>query len=169
MVRTRISNAKLVGCKVYGLSAWDLQQQDAPARISSLEVTPPATEAPILVDSLEAAQVVHSALGGAPFRDAINEMTSKGVLLLGRFSPSEQFLMMKSLKNALRQQQLIPIMFDFERPSSRDLRESILMLASLSRFIIVDLSAPRSVPAELEAVLQGLVIPVVPILSLIHI
>ena len=41
------------------------------------------------------------------------------------------------------------MMFDFERPTQRDFTETIKTLAGLSRFIIADITNPKSSPLEL--------------------
>jgi hypothetical protein len=58
----------------------------------------------------------------------------------------------------------VPIVFDFSKPDRLTLIETIKVIAGLSRFIIADIAAPRSVPQELEAVVKNYKIPVVPIL-----
>ena len=57
-------------------------------------------------------------------------------------------------------------MFDFEKPSTRNLTETIITLASMSKFIIADLSSPRSLPHELAVLIPRLQsIPVYPIIK----
>ena len=57
-------------------------------------------------------------------------------------------------------------LFTYARPMSRDLVETILGSAALSRFIIADLSEPRSLPQELQAIVPNLQsVPVVPIIN----
>ena len=46
----------------------------------------------------------------------------------------------------------VPILFDFEKPDDRDLIESVLRFAAVSRFVIADITDPKSVPAELQAI-----------------
>ena len=58
------------------------------------------------------------------------------------------------------------MLFDFEKPGDRDLIESIVRFASVSRFVIADLSDPKSVPAELQAIVpQFPSLPVIPIIE----
>lgn len=59
----------------------------------------------------------------------------------------------------------MPIIFDFERASSRDFTETIKILAGLSLFFIVDITEPKSAPQELTAVVPDYQIPFVPILQ----
>jgi hypothetical protein len=60
----------------------------------------------------------------------------------------------------------LPILFDFEKPSTRDIHETIVTLAGLSRFIIADISDPKSVPQELGSIVPTLPsVPVQPLLQ----
>ena len=61
-----------------------------------------------------------------------------------------------AIRDALRQQNLLPVLFDFEGPQNRDLTETISTLAHLSRAIIADLTDARSVPQELMAIVPSL-------------
>src|SRR5436189_199425 len=58
----------------------------------------------------------------------------------------------------------LTILFDFDKPSSRDFTETVRTLAHLSRFIIADLTDPSSIPQELYAIVPTLAIPVQPLL-----
>jgi hypothetical protein len=63
----------------------------------------------------------------------------------------------------LRSQDLVPIIFDFEKSQERDFTETIKILAGLSLFIIADITNPKSAPLELQAVIPDYSIPLVPI------
>jgi hypothetical protein len=58
----------------------------------------------------------------------------------------------------------LPLLFDFPLPESKTYTETIKTLASLARFVIVDLSGP-SVPQEITATVDLYEIPFVPILE----
>ncbi len=58
------------------------------------------------------------------------------------------------------------MLFDFEKPESRDLTGTVSILAHLARFIIVDLTDPSSAPHGVATVIPQTVVPVQPLLSL---
>jgi hypothetical protein len=55
--------------------------------------------------------------------------------------------------------------FNFERPETKDLTETIRLLAGLSRFVIADLTDPKSVPLELQATVPEVMVPFQPIIE----
>ena len=57
------------------------------------------------------------------------------------------------------------MLFDFEKPASRDLTETVSTLAHLARFIIIDLTDPSSAPHEVATIIPQCVVPVQPLLS----
>jgi hypothetical protein len=57
------------------------------------------------------------------------------------------------------------VVFDFERPPGKTFTETIITLAGLSRFVIVDITNPRSSPLELQATVPAFQIPFVPIIQ----
>jgi hypothetical protein len=57
------------------------------------------------------------------------------------------------------------MMFDFEKPTQRDFTETIKTLAGMSRFIIADITNPKSAPLELQATMPDYMIPFVPIIQ----
>jgi hypothetical protein len=64
----------------------------------------------------------------------------------------------------LRRLDYLPILFDFDKPISRDLTAMVSTLAHMSRFIIADLTDPTSIPHELATVVPATLIPVQPII-----
>jgi hypothetical protein len=56
-------------------------------------------------------------------------------------------------------------MFDFERPRDRDFIETIKTLTGMCRFVIADITNPKSSPLELQATVPDYMIPFVPILQ----
>jgi uncharacterized protein YjbI with pentapeptide repeats len=83
LVQTTWYESKLYNCKVYGTSAWNVELENTEQL--SLIITDP-DEAVITVDSLEVAPFIHLLLKNQKIREVINTITSKVVLILGRFT-----------------------------------------------------------------------------------
>jgi hypothetical protein len=130
---------------------WDVNL--AKARQTNIVITDEKPE--ITVDNLEVAQFVYLLLNNGKIRDVINTITSKAVLILGTFS-TERKSTLEGLRKALRKHDYLPILFDFEKPTTLDFAETVSTLAHLARFVIADLTDPRSVPQELTAVVPRL-------------
>ena len=97
-------------------------------------------------------------------REVIDTITSKVVLILGRFTP-ERKRTLDALRDALRAKNYLPVMFDFEKPAHRGFTETVSTLAHLARFVIADLTDPKSIPQELTAIIPGLIsVPIRPLL-----
>ena len=62
---------------------------------------------------------------------------------------------MHALREELRKRDYLPILFDFAVPATRDITETVSLLARMARFIIADLTDPSSIPKELEASNRG--------------
>ena len=58
----------------------------------------------------------------------------------------------------------LPVLFDFDKPASKDLTGTVQTLANMARFVIADLTDPSSVPHELAMFVPGTVVPVQPVL-----
>jgi hypothetical protein len=69
------------------------------------------------------------------------------------------------LRENLRSFNLLPIVFDFDAPTDRDLTETVQTLASMSMFVIVDVTNPKSTPLEMEATVKQFKIPFMPIID----
>ena len=159
MVRTNLENTDLTGCRIHGISAWNVKLKNA--RQTNLVITH-WDEPAITVDNLEMAQFIYLLLKYEKLRDVINTVTQRGVLILGRFGEGGLELL-NAIADKLREMTYLPIIFDFDRPDDRDYTETVKTLVGLARFVIVELSGP-SVPQELEATVKDFKIPFVPIL-----
>jgi uncharacterized protein YjbI with pentapeptide repeats len=160
-VETKFANAILTGCRVYGISAWGLKLDGATQQ--NLVITPEG-EPEITVDNIEVAQFVYLLLYNQKIRAAIDAITGKAVLILGRFT-QERKAVLDALRNELRKRDYLPILFDFDVPATRDITETVTLLARMSRFIIADLTDPSSIPKELEAIVPQLAVPVQPLVE----
>lgn len=163
LVQTNLTEADLSNCHIYGISTWSLSLNGA--KQVNLVITPPQ-EATITVDNLEIAQFIYSLLNNRNIREIIDSLTSKIVLIMGRFTP-ERKIVLDALRDELRNHNYLPILFDFEKPASRDITETVSTLAHLSRFIIADLTDAKSIPQELNRIVPQL--PSVPVQPLIHV
>jgi hypothetical protein len=54
------------------------------------------------------------------------------------------------------------MVFNFDKPETKDFTETVRRLASLSKFVIVDITNPRSALLELEATVPDHMIPFAP-------
>jgi len=160
LVEADLTGANITRCSIFGISAWGLELSGAIQ--SDLIITPP-NEPTITVDNLEVAQFIYLLLNNEKVRNVIDTITTKLVLILGRFTP-ERKAVLDAIRDELRKRDYLPILFDFERPASRDLTETIRTLAHLARFIIADITEPRSIPQELQAIVPDLAVPVQPLL-----
>lgn len=163
LVGAVVQNTVLSNAEVFGLSAWALEGE--PKAQQDLVITAPWQKgARLTVDDIRIAQFVHLLLEHPRVRDVITTIGQKGVLILGRFTDGRKNVL-DALRDALRERNFVPMVFDFERPAGRDFTETILTLAGLSAFVIADITAPRSTPMELQAVAPNFAVPVVPILQ----
>jgi len=174
LVETDLTGASLTNCTVYGLSAWDVvgspkEQRDFRIKFRRMSATSPdpdgRVEDEVIVDDLEMAHFTYSALHNSKINRAISAAGNRAVLLLGRFKDPSRRAVLDTLRDQLRTEHYIPMIFDFERPGERDLIETIKLLAGLSLFVIADVSDPRSTPQELEAIAPGFQVPIVTIVQ----
>jgi hypothetical protein len=122
-------------------------------------ITPP-DEPAITVDNIKVAQFIYLLVNNEEVRHVIDTITSKAVLILGRFTP-ERKIILDRLREELRKRHFVPIMFDFEKPRSRVTIETIRTLAGMSKFIIADLTDAKAVVQEMQAIVPDF--PSVPV------
>ena len=162
LVNTTCNRAIFTGCRIYGISAWDLRLEEA--QETNLIITP-LGEPDITVDKLEVAQFIYLLLNNPRIREVIDTITSKVVLILGRFTPKRK-VVLDAIRERLRTKNYSPVVFDFEKPMTRDLTETVMTLAGMAKFVIADLTDPKSIPHELMSFVEKL--PSVPVLPLLH-
>ena len=163
LVETNFEKANLSNCSIYGIAAWDLNLTDTIQKnldISNLN------QPTITVDNVEVAQFIYLMIHNEKIRDVIDTIGRKAVLILGRFTPERKNIL-DAIREELRKHDYLPILFDFEKPASKDLTETVSTLAHMSRFIIADITDAKSIPQELQAVVPHL--PSVAVQPLIHV
>lgn len=172
--RADLHNVKLAGSTVWGVGAWDLKNTDDANHRSNVvvgrdldpndytirDLRKPGQSLP--VDNIECAHVIEMLANNEKIGEILRLASRRLVLLLGRFE-GEQGLVLDALKDELPKHEYAPIKFDFEQGRDRDLIETVTTLATLSRFVIADLTAPRSVPLESHAIVPDVAVPFVPI------
>ena len=116
------------------------------------------------VDNIEVAQFVYLLLHNEKIRNVIDTIGRKGVLLLGRFTEG-RMAVLDRLRDELRKRGYLPIVFNFDKPETKDFTETVRLLAGLSKFVIADITNPRSAPLELQATVPEIMVPFFPIIE----
>jgi Pentapeptide repeats (8 copies) len=145
---------------VYGIAAWDLQTSDQ-MKQSKLVIERTYDlysdiiqqgKVPLMVDDIELAQFVYYLSGHKKMRAALNILNDKGVLLLGRFKDGG-LERLYSIRERLQSKGYMVMIFDFARPDNLSFTDTVVTMAGLSKFVVVDLSG-SSVPAELQSIVS---------------
>ena len=121
-------------------------------------------EPDVTVDNIEVAQFVYLLLHNEKIRDVIDTVGKKGVLLLGRFTEG-RLAILGRLRDELRKRGYLPIVFNFDKPETKDFTETVRLLAGLSHFVIADVTNPKSAPLELQATVPEIMVPFLPIIE----
>jgi len=161
LVSADLTGAVLTGCRIYGVSAWGLKLERA--KQHNLVVTP-KDEPDVTVDNIEVAQFVYLLLHNEKIRDVIDTIGKKGVLLLGRFTEG-RIEILERLREELRNRGYLPIIFNFDKPETKNFTETVRLLAGLSHFVIADVTNPKSAPLELQATVPEVMVPFRPIIQ----
>ena len=161
LVETILSGADLTNAEVYGASAWNVELQGA--KQQDLVITA-QNEPAVTVDDIEIAQFVYLLLHNEKIRHVIDTVGKKGVLLLGRFTEG-RIVVLERLRDELRKRGYLPIVFNFDKPETKDFTETVRLLAGLSKFVIADITNPKSAPLELQATVPEIMVPFRPIIE----
>jgi uncharacterized protein YjbI with pentapeptide repeats len=164
IIGTTLLDATLTGSYVYGAAVWDVEVNDGTKQqnliitdrprghplITVDNITDP--DKPVItVDNIKVAQFIYLLLNNQEIRKVIDTITSKAVLILGRFSEKRKCVL-DAIREELRKHDYLAIMFDFEAPINQTTIETVKTLAGMSRFVIVDLTDAKSVLQELQAI-----------------
>jgi hypothetical protein len=154
-------SADLTGCHIYGVSAWGLNLDGA--KQQNLVITKD-DEPTVTVDNIEVAQFIYLLLHNEKIRDVVDTIGKKGVLLLGRFTEG-RIAILERLREELRKRDFLPIVFNFDKPDTKTFTQTVKLLAGMSRFVIADVTNPKSAPLELQATVPELMVPFKPIIE----
>ena len=161
LAKTVLDGAELTGCRVYGISAWDLRLEKADQKGLIIRYrnknekgeTIGNKETQITVDNLEVAQFVYLLTNNKKIREVFDTITSKAVLILGRFTP-ERKEVLDLIRLELFNQNYAAIIFDFENTENQTLLETIMTLAGMVRFIIADVTSATMVREEIRSIVE---------------
>jgi uncharacterized protein YjbI with pentapeptide repeats len=162
LVETNLVDATLIDCRIYGISAWNVKLSEE-TKQQNLIITS-RDEPEVTVDKIEVAQFVYLVLHNEKIRDVIDTVGKKGVLLLGRFTEG-RIEVLDRLREELRKRGYVPIVFNFDKPETKDFTETVRLLAGLSKFVIADVTNPKSAPLELQATVPEIMVPFQPIIE----
>jgi hypothetical protein len=85
-------------------------------------------ESEITVDNIEVAQFIYLLLHTEKIRSVIDTIGKKGVLLLGRFTEG-RLAVLEQLRIELRKRDFVPMVFNFDKPETKDFTETVRLLA----------------------------------------
>lgn len=159
-IRTNLTHTKLTNSRIYGTTAWDVILDETEQ--SGLIISP-TNENAIIIDSLEVSQFLYLLLNNTRIKHAVEQITTRVALILGRFTPERKHVL-DSLRSQLKMRGYIAVIFDFEPPTTRSFIETVRSLAGMAKFIIADVTEPRVIMQELQAIIPDYPsVPVQPI------
>ena len=68
------------------------------------------------------------------------------------------------IRDELRRNDLLPVLFDFQKPESRDFTETVSTLAHMACFVIADMTDAKIVLEEVPHIVRNIAVPLVPLL-----
>ena len=151
LVRSKLNGASLTDARVYGASVWDVETNHK-TKQRRLIITP-EDKPDIFVDNLKVAQFMYLLLNNQEIRNVIDTATSKLVLLLGRFT-EERKAVLDALRDELRRQDYVPVIFDFDKPMDKSIADTVMILAKLACFVIADITDASWVTVETQIVVR---------------
>ena len=161
LIAVDLERAIFEQCRIHGIAVWDTKGtvQEQKDLLISRDGDPDLS-----VDNLEVAQFIYLLLNNQKIRQVIDTITSKVVLILGRFTPDRKAIL-DAIRDELRKRDYLPVLFDFDKPTNRDITETVSTLAHMARFVIADITDAKSIPQELMAIVPTLPsVPVQPLL-----
>ena len=152
LLRSDLTGASITNSRVFGISSWKVTLDNSIQK--NLNITPP-DEPYISVDDIDVAQFIYLLLNYQLFGKKVENIIKKTVLLLGNFE-SDRKIVLQKLRDCFKQNGYTPIIFDFDKPNSRCISETVLLVANLSCFIIADITDPKCIREELNTIIPSL-------------
>jgi uncharacterized protein YjbI with pentapeptide repeats len=162
LISSNLQGANLTGSRIYGISVWNVTVGEG-TKQQNLIITAEG-EPEVTLDNIQVAQFVYLLLHNEKIRDVIDTIGRKGVLLLGRFTEG-RIVVLQRLREELRKRGYLPMVFNFDKPETKDFTETVRLLAGLSKFVIADITNPKSAPLELQATVPEIMVPFRPIIE----
>jgi hypothetical protein len=117
----------------------------------------------VVVDNLEVAEFVSQMLEYTRVRNALDAISTKFVLILGRFTKDRKAIL-ATIRDQVRKSDLLPITVECTRQTRAALPGAVELFSRMSQFILVDFTEPDGVPDELTTLVAGhLKTPIQPI------
>ena len=160
LVDTKLEGAILNGCRVFGISAWDVKT-DSETRQEKLIIA--RDEINITVGSLEIAQFLYQVIDNEKLSHFIRVMRTTGVLILGSFGTDKSKALLEELRIELSSRGFMPLLFTFDTSETSFPMETVRTLALLSNFVVIDLSEPAGQLAEMAALVPETYVPFIQI------
>lgn len=161
LIETNFDNSSLQRCRIYGASIWNIEINET----KQLElIITKSKEADISVDNLEIAQFLYLMINNKKIKSIIETLTSKIVLILGRFSVKRKPVLEK-IKEQLRRTGYVPVIFDFDKPIDKDYLEPVLLISQMARFVIADFSDSKVVLEEIPKIIDNSSVIIIPIIE----
>jgi uncharacterized protein YjbI with pentapeptide repeats len=154
---TDLRGSTIKDCFVYGVSVWDVVTDEHTVQ-SNLTITTSRTNG-ISVDNLVMAQFMYLLIHNPNLRTVLDTMNSKIVLILGAFG-ADRITVLQTLREQLRRFGYVPVLFDFAGPDTKTISDTVMAIASMARFVVVDISDPRCSPHETSMIASNLGIPI---------
>lgn len=160
MVGCILEGAVLDGATIYGTNVWDATGDPDSQR--GLVLARPGGDS-LEVDDLRVAHLLNLLLDNPRIADVLETTTRRMVLLLGRFDDDGNEVL-EAVKHRLRDLGYVAVVLNVDGPRTRDPRQTVEILARMSRFVIADLTNASSVLFEIGLLMAPMPVPIAPII-----
>lgn len=143
--RTDLTGADLSRCRISSAQIIDVRLKDALQQDLLITAYGPV----ITVDDLEVSQLVIAFLDYPRLREVVKSITTELALIIGDFA-DERAEKLATLKGAVREQNYLPLALDCAGVKKQEIITYLTPLASLARFIFLDLTGMKRFGEDLH-------------------